>query len=184
MKRQIDSNDILTFWFSAPVTKMWFNATPEFDNKLRRGYESIYLEAKQGRYDHWMETASGCLALVILFDQLPLNMYRGEEESFAMEARSREVAEHAITRSFDVQLSDKQKAFLYLPFMHSEALQDQERSVELYEKAKLSDNLRFARHHRDIIKRFGRFPHRNKILGRQSTDAELAYLQSKEAFLG
>lgn len=184
MKRQIDSNDILTFWFSEPVTKMWFNSTPDFDNELRQSYESIYLEAEQGMLDHWMETASGCLALIILLDQFPLNIYRGEKESFAMETRSRDVASYALEQSFDEQLSDSQKAFLYLPFMHSEALQDQERSVELYEQANLGNNLRFARHHRDIIKRFGRFPHRNKILGRHSTDAELEYLQSKEAFLG
>ena len=185
MNTQIDSNDIVDFWFSEPVEKMWFNSTPEFDEKLRRAYESLYLDATRGNYDSWMETASGCLALVIIFDQLPLNMYRGDKAGFAMEARSREVARHAIALNFDDEVySDKQKAFLYMPFMHSEDMKDQELSVELYEKANLTNNIRFARHHRDIVKRFGRFPHRNNILGRHSTDAELAYLQSKEAFLG
>jgi len=185
MKTQIESDDIVAFWFSESVAQMWFNSTPEFDEKLRREYESLYLDAARGDYDSWLETASGCLALVIIFDQLPLNMYRGDKKSFAMEARSREVARHAIARNFDDEVySDKKKAFLYMPFMHSEDIKDQDRSVELYEKANLTNNIRFARHHRDIVKRFDRFPHRNKILGRKNTDAESAYLQSKEAFLG
>ena len=181
---QIDSEEIVTFWFSEPVMKKWFNSTPEFDDEIRQRFEPVYKQAKQGLLDSWKNTATGCLALVILFDQFPLNMYRGKKQSFATEARSREVAEHAIAESFDEQLSDNQKAFIYMPYMHSESMADQERSVALYEKAKLNNNIRFARHHRDIVQRFGRFPHRNKILGRQSTDEELIYLQSKEAFHG
>ena len=133
---------------------------------------------------HWEQTAEGALALVILLDQMPLNMYRGQPESFATEAQSREVAGRAITRHFDQYLPDKGKAFLYMPFMHSENLADQDRSVELFTNAGLQDNLRFARHHRDIVRRFGRFPHRNAILGRNSTPEETAWLASGEAFLG
>ena len=184
MNNIVDYDDILTFWFSQRVAKLWFNSTPEFDEEIRQRFESVYLDAKQGRYDNWQESAKGCLALAILFDQFPLNMYRGEEQSFSMEARARQVAGHAIDQRFDQQLEDQQKVFLYMPFMHSEDLADQDRSVELFTKAKLENNLRFARHHRDIVKRFGRFPHRNSILGRESTTDEAAYLQSKEAFLG
>lgn len=184
MNRLIDSDDILAFWFSEPVAKLWFNSTPEFDDDIKYRFESVYLDAKQGKYDNWMDTAQGCLALVLLFDQFPLNMYRGKKDCFATEARSREVARYALAKHFERQLSDKQKTFLYMPFMHSEEIEDQNRSVELFEKANLTNNLRFAHHHRDIVKHFGRFPHRNQILGRQSTEAELAYLKSKDAFHG
>lgn len=183
-KKNIKAEDLVDFWFSERVAKYWFNSTAEFDNELRQLYESVYLDAKAGQHDNWLDTAMGCLALVILFDQLPLNIYRGDKKSFATEEKSREVAKHAIKQSYDQCLDEKQKAFLYMPFMHSENIEDQERSVKLFENAKLTGNIRFARHHREIVKRFGRFPHRNKILGRDSTDDELVYLQSKEAFLG
>jgi uncharacterized protein (DUF924 family) len=184
MTRPVCREDIIDFWFSEPVAKLWFNSTVQFDQQLRTDYESLYHDAKAGKYDHWMDTAQGCLALVIIFDQFPLNMYRGKPESFASEENAISVARHALEHSFDEQLDERQKAFLYMPFMHSENPEDQERSVLLYEKANLTNNIRFARHHRDLIRRFGRFPHRNRILGRQSTDEELEYLQSKEAFLG
>ena len=184
MNKRIDSEDILAFWFSEPVSKLWFNSTPEFDLDIRQMYESVYLDAKNGNLDRWMESATGCLALIIVLDQFPLNMYRGNKESFAAEDKSLMVSKYAIERSFDKQLTDQQKSFLYMPLMHSEDIKDQNLSVELYEKSNLTNNIRFARHHRDIVKRFGRFPHRNDILGRQSTDEELEYLISKEAFLG
>jgi uncharacterized protein (DUF924 family) len=184
MASSADYKDILQFWFSEGVVKLWFNSTPEFDHELREKYETVYRDALTGKYDSWMQAATGCLALIILFDQIPLNIYRGQKQSFATEARAREVASHAILQSFDQQLNDAQKAFMYMPFMHSESLEDQKRAVELFENANLKNNLRFAHHHRSIIERFGRFPHRNRILGRESTEAELEYLQSKEAFLG
>ena len=131
-----------------------------------------------------MESADGCLALVILFDQFPLNMYRGEARSFATEARSREVARAAIDRGFDRDMPAEQKCFLYMPFMHSENLQDQELALQLFDQPGLEDNMRFARHHHGIVAQFGRFPHRNEALGRSSTEAENEYLNSKEAFTG
>lgn len=121
---------------------------------------------------------------MILLDQMPLNMYRGKAASFASEVQSVAVARRALGRDFDQWLPDKGKAFLYMPFMHSETLADQDRSVALYETAGLSDNVRFARHHREIVRRFGRFPHRNAILGRQSTPEEVTWLASVEAYLG
>lgn len=180
----INAEDFVDYWFSEPVAKYWFKSTAEFDQELRKQYEPVYHDAVKGKYDHWLESATGCLALVILFDQIPLNIFRGTKECFTTEARSREVADHAIRQAYDQLLEDKQKAFLYMPFMHSENLDDQDRSVELFEKANLTNNIRFAHHHRDIVKRFGRFPHRNEILGRKNTEAEIAYLKSKEAFLG
>ena len=176
--------EIIDFWFSDEVSKFWFDSTPAFDRQLRERYRETWEQAKRGELDHWMESAEGCLALVILLDQFPLNMFRGQAESFSTEAQSREVARVAIERGFDAELDDKQKAFLYLPFMHSEDLADQERSVRLYEQPGLESNLRFARHHREIIREFGRFPHRNAALGRESSATEIEYLNSKQAFKG
>lgn len=184
MSHIVNADELIEFWFSEPVAKRWFNSTPEFDQELRDRFMPTYDAACQGRLDDWQQSAQGALALVIVFDQLPLNMFRGEAKSFATESNSRVVAQQAIEKAFDQSLTDKQKAFLYMPFMHSENLKDQDWSVELYEKAQLADNLRFARHHREIVKRFGRFPHRNRILGRENTEEEVAYLASKQAFLG
>jgi uncharacterized protein (DUF924 family) len=111
-------------------------------------------------------------------------MFRAEAQSFATEAQSREVAQLAIDQGFDQLQEIRQRAFLYLPFMHSETLADQQRGLELFDQPGLEDNLRFARHHHDIIDKFGRFPHRNEVLGRDSSVAEIEYLNSKQAFTG
>ena len=177
-------NELIDFWFSEEVAKYWFNSTPEFDDQLRVRYLDLYNAAKHGHLDHWRETAFGSLALAILFDQIPLNIFRGQPASFATEEHARRVANIAIKHGFDKQLTDKQKSFLYMPFMHSENLQDQNRSVQLFEAAGLKNNAKFAHHHRSIIERFGRFPHRNAILGRKSTEQEMAYLESPEGFHG
>ncbi len=119
-----------------------------------------------------------------MLDQFPLNMFRGQAKSFSTEAQSREVARAAITEGFDQELAANQVSFLYMPFMHSEDLDDQALAVKLFNKPGLESNYRFARHHYSIIDRFGRFPHRNKILGRESTDAEIEYLDSRDGFQG
>lgn len=178
------AREILELWFSERVRPLWFNATPEFDQEIRERFVDVYRAAGAGALADWEVTPAGALALVIVLDQLPLNMFRHQPESFAMEAAARRVAARAIARGFDSQLTDAQKTFLYLPYMHSEDLSDQDESVALYEKAGLEDSLNFARHHRELIRRFGRFPHRNAILGRESTAEENAYLNSAEAFLG
>jgi len=180
----ITPNDILTFWFSDKVEPLWFNSTPEFDSELKEQFEELYVAALAGNLSDWQNSAEGSVALVVILDQFPLNMYRGSPESFGGEAKAREIAKDAINKGFDSQINDVQKAFLYMPLMHSENIDDQDLSVSLFEAAGLKENLRFAKHHRDIVKRFGRFPHRNKILGRTSSQAELEYLDSKEAFHG
>ncbi|MCK4586154.1 MAG: DUF924 domain-containing protein [Gammaproteobacteria bacterium] len=177
-------NDILTLWFSERVEPLWYNSTPEFDQELRDKYLDTYQAALKGELSAWEETPQGALALVVCLDQFPLNMFRNRAESFAGEAPSRQVAARAIEKGFDQSLEGAQKVFLYLPYMHSEELTDQDRVLELFSKAGLEDNLKWANHHRDIVKRFGRFPHRNAVLGRQSTPEEIAYLSSDEAFTG
>lgn len=176
--------EILDFWFSDQVRKLWFSSTEEFDALLRERYLSLWQQACRGELEHWMESPGGCLALVILLDQFPLNMFRGEARSYSSEAQSRDVARYAIQHNFDRDLDPRQRAFLYMPFMHSEELADQKRALELFAQPGLEDNLRFARHHHDIVERFGRFPHRNQALGRDSSAAEIEYLSSKEAFTG
>ena len=175
---------LIDFWFSPRVAKLWFNSTPAFDDELRERFADTYQAGYHGELDDWEATALGALALVILFDQIPLNIFRKQPQSFATEARAREVAVRAIARGFDAELDDPQKAFLYMPYMHSEKLADQDTSVDLFTRAGLKNNLRFAQHHREIVRRFGRFPHRNEILGRQSTAEEVAWLASKDAFKG
>ncbi len=176
--------EVLDFWFSEAVRPLWFNATPEFDRELEGRFRGLWEAAAGGGLDHWQETPEGALALVIVLDQFPLNMFRGQPASFSTEAAARQVAEAAIARGFDTAMAPERRVFLYLPFMHSESLADQERSVALYDGAGHGDGPKWARHHRDIVRRFGRFPHRNAILGRESTPEELAWLASDEAFTG
>lgn len=175
---------IIDFWFADEVRKLWFNSTPEFDRMLCERFEETLKQAGRGELDHWMETAEGCLALVIILDQFPLNIYRGSVLSFATEARSRDVARVAIEKGFARMLPVEQQAFLYMPFMHSEDIADQELALELFDQAGMEANLRFARHHHAIIETYGRFPHRNAVLGRVSTAVEVEYLNSREAFTG
>ena len=176
--------EIIDFWFSDDVQKLWFNSTPEFDGLLRERFLGTWEQASRGELEHWLQSAEGCLALVIILDQLPLNMFRESAQSYATEARSCEVAHVALEQGFDKSLAPEQRAFLYMPFMHSEALADQQLALRLFAQPGLEGNYRFAQHHHGIIEKFGRFPHRNEALGRHSSAAELEYLNSKEAFTG
>ncbi|MFM2317711.1 MAG: hypothetical protein RLZZ215_332 [Pseudomonadota bacterium] len=176
--------DILDFWYTPPMSEHWFNSTAAIDSTIRDRFETTWQQAKTGGLDTWQQTAEGCLALCIVLDQFPLNMYRGEARSFSTEQQAVAVAKRAIAQGFDRQLPTEQVSFLYMPLMHSEHLEDQDASVRLFTAAGLVENARFAEHHRSIVQRFGRFPHRNAALGRESTPAELEYLNSKEAFKG
>lgn len=159
-------------------------STPALDAEIRERFEQIWLAAKSGQLDAWKASAEGCLALCIVLDQFPLNMFRGEARSFSTEQQAVAVTKHAVAQGFDQQLPPERVMFLYMPLMHSEHLADQDESVRLFNAVGLLDNARFAEHHRGIVQRFGRFPHRNAALGRESTPAELEYLNSKEAFKG
>jgi len=175
---------LLDEWFSQEMQRHWFNSTVEIDQALKQKYEPLLLKAKQGKLRHWLESAETALALVILLDQIPLNIYRGKRAAFENEALAIEAAKQAITRGYEKRLNKQQLSFIYMPLMHSESLEDQYESVKRFESLGSEASLRFARHHCDLIKRFGRFPHRNRILGRESTELELEYLASKEAFTG
>lgn len=176
------AHDVLEFWFSEAMRPRWFDSTPGLDQAIRLRFEALWQDAAAGRLAAWQDTPDSALALVIVLDQLPLNMFRGQPEAFATEAQAVAVAGEAVARGHDQGLSDDARRFLYLPFMHSESLADQDRAVALFEAAGL--DTRWAEHHRALIRRFGRFPHRNAVLGRASTPEELDYLASPQAFKG
>lgn len=184
MATPAEVDQLLQFWFSETSAKRWFRSTAAFDDELRQRFGEWVEAGLRGELEHWLASPHGALALVILLDQLPLNIYRGQAKSFAGEAGARSAAATAIERGWDQSLSQSERAFLYLPFMHSELLADQDRAVALFESAGLDGNLHWAKHHREIVRRFGRFPHRNAILGRPSTAEEIAWLESDEAFRG
>jgi len=180
----ITPQSLLTFWFSEEMRAHWFNSTPEIDATIRKQYEDLWNKAQLGKLNQWKNSPDGALALIILLDQFPLNMYRGQAKAFATEALSIEIAKHAIDQKFDQQIPQSQLMFMYMPLMHSENINDQELSVKLFTKADLEANIRFAEHHKNLVEKFGRFPHRNAILGRTSTAEELTYLASDKAFTG
>jgi len=175
---------IISYWYSDRLKPMWFASTPELDKEILDQFGALWVEACAGKLDHWTNSPEGCLALVIILDQFPLNMYRGQAKGFSSEKKAVEISLMAINKNFDKRIPQEKLAFLYMPLMHSENLVAQDLSVQKFTEANLDTNIRFALHHREIIKKFGRFPHRNKILDRTSTQAEVEYLFSKEAFQG
>lgn len=176
------AEEIVDFWFSEATRPYWYNATPEFDAQLNASFGELMRAARAGKLADWSHTARGALALVILLDQFPRNIHRGTPESFASDAAARTVATQALAAGLDAEVDEQQRAFFYLPFMHSEQLTDQDRCVALCEKLGAEETVKYARLHRDLIVRFGRFPHRNRILNRESSAAELDYLASEDAF--
>ena len=180
----ISPKEIIDFWFSDRVKKHWFSSTLQLDKEILETYATIFEQAASGQLNAWTKDPEGCLALVIVLDQFPLNMYRGQAKSFSTERKAVETTLLAIKQGFDKKIDKNRLAFLYMSLMHSEDLAEQAMSVELYHASNLTENAKFAEHHRDIIRQFGRFPHRNRILGRESTAKEVAYLASANAFKG
>lgn len=176
--------DILDYWYSDKMRKHWFASTESLDEEIRNNYQASWQMAADGNLKHWNTSPEGCLALSIILDQLPLNMFRNTAKSFSTEQLAIETTRHAISMGFDDNIEKDKRAFLYMPLMHSENMDDQDLSVQMFKKSNLKENLRFAEHHRKIISTYGRFPHRNQILGRTSTAAEINYLNSDQAFKG
>jgi uncharacterized protein (DUF924 family) len=167
--------DVVAFWREAGAER-WFKKDAAFDDEIRRRFLTIYEAAAAGKLSHWEQSAEGALALLILLDQFPRNMFRGLPRAFASDALARAVTAGAIVRGFDSQVEPAMRQFFYVPFEHSENLADQERGVALYKAAGDADGLKWAELHADIIRRFGRFPHRNAALGRVTTPEEQAFL--------
>lgn len=168
-------SDVVRFWRQAGP-KRWFAHDDAFDAEFRQRFLAAHEDAVAGRLDPWRESAEGALALVLLLDQFPRNAFRGTPRMYATDAKARSVADAAIAAGLDRAVPGELRPFFYVPFMHSERLEDLERSVVLNAEVG-GESLRFARHHRDIVARFGRFPHRNAILGRASSPEEEAFLR-------
>jgi len=169
------NDDTLHFWFDEHP-KDWFVKNPAFDAEIRRRFLALHEQAAAGRLEQWAQGPRGCLALVILLDQFPRNMFRGEARAFATDAQARVAARAILERGWDKTMTQSEQLFAYLPFEHSESLEDQDLSCELMREFD-AEQRRYAERHRDIIRRFGRFPHRNGILGRENTAAEIEFLK-------
>jgi uncharacterized protein (DUF924 family) len=169
------ADGIVSFWRAAGPDR-WFNKNANFDEEIRQRFLETYEAAAAGQLTDWEQSAQGALALLILLDQFPRNMFRGEARAFATDPLARAVAAGAIVRGFDSQVPPEMRGFFYLPFQHSEDLADQERGIAFYKAIGDLENLKWAELHADIIRRFGRFPHRNSVLGRTTTPEEQVFL--------
>jgi uncharacterized protein (DUF924 family) len=181
--------EILEFWFGEDLKprKIWFTQNSSFDQEIRSRFLSLHTQAATGQLDTWITSPESCLALVLLLDQFSRNMFRGKPQAFATDPKALQVAQMAIAQHFDQQLPPVQRQFFYYPLEHTEDLECQHQAVKLFEQfknnAELNDSYVYALKHRDIIERFGRFPHRNSILGRASTPEEIEFLkQSGSSF--
>lgn len=178
------SREILTFWFGGAdlgvemeKRQVWFRSTPDFDRYLVDHYTEVHERAAAGELDHFRQTPEDCLTLIMALDQFPRNIYRGTPRAFATDPQARDAARYALDSGYDRAFSRWPRTFVYLPFEHSEALPDQERALALYQSLGNEDSLKAAVGHHDAIRRFGRFPHRNAVLGRPNTPEEEEYLK-------
>jgi uncharacterized protein (DUF924 family) len=167
--------EVRSFWREAGA-KRWFKVDPSFDETIRERFLATWEAARAGRLAEWEETPEGALAFLLVLDQFPRNMFRGDARSFATDALARAVAARAIERKFDQAFAPPERNFFYLPYIHSEALADQERAVAQMQATGDADGVKHAEAHRELIRRFGRFPFRNQALGRTSTPAEAEFL--------
>ena len=165
--------EVLDFWFGLSP-EQWWKADPELDSEIVERFRELWEEQRQCPAETFLVSPEEALAAVILFDQFPRNMFRGHADSFSTDHLARAIAKAAIERGYDDALTPQQRGFLYMPFQHSEDLDDQLRSVGLFTTLGDPEQLRFARLHHDVIQRFGRFPHRNAMLGRKPRPDEIA----------
>lgn len=178
VSRESVVEDVLTFWFGPEPLEtrvVWFQKDPEFDAQITDKFGAIYEEAATGKLGALARTPLGCLALVIILDQFPRNMFRDDARAYATDEMALELTKAALESGFDRELMGLQRQFLYMPYQHSEALEDQRHSVELFATVDANTH-EYAVRHLEIIERFGRFPHRNAVLGRESTEAEITFL--------
>jgi uncharacterized protein (DUF924 family) len=174
----LDAEEVLRFWLGTIGPGRWYKPDPELDTRIRERFETLWRLAGDGALDNWMLTARGTLALMILLDQFPRNMFRGTAAAYRTDSRALKIAKQAIRRGYDKATLEPERQFFYLPLMHSEGLPDQERCVRLIKLGMPetgAENLDHARRHREVIRKFGRFPSRNQPLGRHDTEAERRY---------
>ncbi|KLN62646.1 membrane protein [Kiloniella spongiae] len=160
------------------MDRKWFFKDPAFDREVAEKLGSLYEQASAGELDHWADTAKGSLALCILLDQAPRNLFRNDSKTFSTDKKALEIAQKTVSKGWHKTLSQRERNFIFLPFEHSEDLAMQEKSLALYQDMDENpDWLTYAQKHEVIIRRFGRFPHRNQVLGRESTPEEIEFLQ-------
>ena len=169
-------DEVLDFWFKELTREDWFTSKPETDHKIRTRFLDLYQQVKTQLRVASIDDPRTALAAIILFDQFPRNIFRGTAAAFGTDDLALGIARRAVEKGFDTAAEPQAKAFYYMPFMHSEVSADQERCVDLFRALGEENGLKYAIEHRDIISRYGRFPHRNKALGRESTAAELTFL--------
>jgi uncharacterized protein (DUF924 family) len=177
------ARELLDYWLGLGP-EAWYRGGEALDQGIRDRWGALWEKARAGGLTQWRAAPDSCLALLILLDQFPRNMFRGTRRAYRTDPAAVMVADRAIERGHDKAVEPALRRFFYLPFMHSEELAEQERSVALNEALGDEDSIKWARHHRDIVVRFGRFPHRNAILGRESTPEEVAFLAEEDAFRG
>jgi uncharacterized protein (DUF924 family) len=175
--------EVLDFWFGPDARKRWFASDATFDAGIRTRFEETWRAARAGKLSDWAKSREGALALIVVLDQFPRNMFRGKGEAFATDAMARDIAASALMKGFDRDATPDEKNIFYLPLMHSEAMADQERSVQVTRERHGEDHIAyaFALRHRDAIARFGRFPGRNAALGRAGSEDEKAFLAQHPA---
>lgn len=195
MAKDPRADELLDYWFGpkggpewGKLRKLWFGGGPEVDEECRTRFGNLHVEADAGDLDAWRDSPEDCLALVILLDQFSRNLYRGTWKAFASDAKALALAQHAIAKGWDQQFEPVQRWFFYLPFEHAEDLRAQHRALELFSALPDDENRKiavdFAQKHLDVIAKFGRFPHRNEMLGRPSTPEETKYLAEGGARFG
>ena len=172
----MQAQDILDFWFDPDHRSLWFAKSDEFDAKIRERFQTIHHQAIQAELGSWRKTAEGRLAEIIVLDQFSRNLYRDQPQAFAHDSMALMLAQEAISLQLDAQLSPDHRSFLYMPFMHSESKLIHEFALKLFQRLGNEINLSFEKKHKLIIDRFGRYPHRNAILGRSSSAEELEFL--------
>lgn len=178
----MDSTEVIDFWFDELGPKDWFRKDDEIDARITQRFRAVQSAAARGELWSWRSTALGALAEIIVLDQFSRNMFRDDPRAFATDGMALVLAQEALRRCLDRELSPSQKSFMYMPFMHSESALIHETAVKLFSQPGLEENLDFELRHKAIIDRFGRFPHRNRILGRPSTPEEIEFLKTSPGF--
>lgn len=173
----VQPGEVIGYWFETLSPEAWYGAPPDVDAEIARRFGPVYETLSEAVPDDWLRSPQGRLAAILVLDQFPRNIHRGTPQAFRSDEKALMLAKDAIAAGADMELPPEQRAFLYMPFQHAENLEDQRRSLELFGSLGNANNLDFAVRHYEIIARFGRFPHRNAILGRASTPEERAFLK-------
>lgn len=174
-------NEVLNFWFRELDSSDWFKKDPHLDHMMKERFQDLLKKGSRGELSSWRETPEGRLAEILLLDQLSRNIYRDSKKAFENDDLALKLAKEMVDQGLDEGFESDKKAFIYLPFMHSENLEDHQRAEELFSQDGLEDNLEYEKKHQHILMMFGRYPHRNKILGRKSTAEEREFLKRPDS---